>query len=362
VVAEFGPWKEVFVSGKGTLLAFVTGIALIYSSVSLFWSTRDGYERSQPTDPSTILPNKSVKDPDPKKPDPVADPDVQFTASERVAFPDTPVVLQWSVKGAVDVQLDGMDVRPSGSFTVFPQRTTVYRLIASHAGEAKVVEVQVEVKGNKAHSHGGGGGSAPIIKPTNGAIAENILAKLKPGEITYDPPQDMKVAASRDVHVRIGRLQDGVAGRREQLEADLVRGLDKQLAIRPKNLSVSTTMKALLTGTKEDFQIDLKSPEEQIVDIGEPTEWRWVVTPLRSGKHKLHLSGIAIVKVEGIEKQREFSVYDTDISVRINLPHYVGENWKEISGAVSGTGVVGWLVARWKKRRTPKRKRSSAHA
>jgi TonB family protein len=182
-------------------------------------------------------------------------------------------------------------------------------------------------------------------------IAEQALAQLQPGAITYDPPREMKVAVSTSIQVRIGKLSDSTAESAKRLNIELTKGLDRP-ALNPEEIRVSTTMKAMLTGAKDDFQIDLQSPEEQIVDSGAPTEWRWTVTPLRAGNRRLHLSAIAVVKVEGAEKVKEFSVYDTDITVKINVFHYLTEHWKAISGAVTGTGtVVGSLLAWFKQRK-----------
>jgi hypothetical protein len=188
--------------------------------------------------------------------------------------------------------------------------------------------------------------------------AEEVLSKLKPGKITYNPPHEMKVAVPTSIVVRIGKLEDSSPESGVRLNAALTKGLERP-ALAPEPIRVSTTMKALLTGSKDEFQIDLKSPEEQIVSINEPTEWRWSVTPLKAGQRRLHLSAIAVVKLEGIEKAKEYGVFDTDITVRVNLIQFLTEHWKEISSAASGTGLIGWLLARFQKRKKQARRTRS---
>lgn len=192
--------------------------------------------------------------------------------------------------------------------------------------------------------------------------AEEVLSKLKPGRITYNPPHEMKVAVPTSIEVRIGKLEDSSPDSGVRLNAALTKDLERP-ALAPEPIRVSTTMKAILTGSKDEFQIDLKSPEEQIISIDEPTEWRWSVTPLKAGKRRLHLSAIAVLKLEGTEKVKEYGVFDTDINVRVNLIQFVTEHWKEISSAASGTGLIGWLLARFQKRKKQARsKRRKANA
>ena len=192
------------------------------------------------------------------------------------------------------------------------------------------------------------------------AAADQILSTLRPGRIAYDPPKTMKVAVPVRVQVRIGEL----TGNDAALEKKLLAGFERpNLPSRP--VRVSKTMKVLLTGAPEEFRIVLQSPEEQLMDSGDPTEWRWLVTPLKSGKRRLHLSAVAVVNVGGAEKLREFPVYDTDVAVQVNYSYLLSEHWTQIVSVVSATGLGGWLAAlfhRKRKQRSGKKAKAAGRA
>lgn len=196
------------------------------------------------------------------------------------------------------------------------------------------------------------------------AAAEDLLSTLRPGRIAYDPPKTMKVAVPVRVQVRIGELTADDARAAAALEQKLLAGFERpNLPSQP--VRVSKTMKVLLTGASEEFRIVLQSPEEQLMDSGEPTEWRWMVTPLKSGKRRLHLSAVAVVNVGGAEKVHEFSVYDTDVAVKVNYSYLLSEHWTQIVSAVSATGLGGWLAAlfhRKRKQRSGKKAKAAGRA
>jgi hypothetical protein len=120
-------------------------------------------------------------------------------------------------------------------------------------------------------------------------------------------------------------------------------------------------MKVLLTGAPDDFKIDLQSPQEQIVEDDSPTEWLWMVKPLRAGNRTLYLSAIAVVRIGGVEKVKEFPVHSAQIHVRVNPIGFVTDHWQQISGVVTGTGLLGWIAARFKKKRKTKRAKKTSH-
>jgi hypothetical protein len=167
----------------------------------------------------------------------------------------------------------------------------------------------------------------------------------------------MQVAVPVRIQVRIGELAGQDARSQEALERELVAGLERP-AVGSQPVSVSKTMKVLLTGAPEEFRIVLQSPEEQWLDTGRATEWRWLVTPLQRGTRRLHLSAVALVNVGGVEKMREFSAFDTDIDVHINYTHLLSEHWGQIASALSATGVTGALAALWKRKRRAAKRRT----
>ena len=183
--------------------------------------------------------------------------------------------------------------------------------------------------------------------------ADQALDRLTAGRITYDPPRDMKVGVATSIQVRIIGLASTTQEALQRAEQKLKAGMERP-ALASQPVRISTTMKVVLSGKPDEFRIEhdgSDSPDEQIVGTHAPTEWRWNVTPLQAGTRKLHLSAVAIVTLDGAEKEKQFAVYDTDIVVHVNWIQLTTDHWKQISSAVSATGAGGWLAAWWKRRR-----------
>jgi len=194
---------------------------------------------------------------------------------------------------------------------------------------------------------------APAADASAEDTADQALDRLTAGRITYDPPRNMKVGVATSIQVRIIGLASTTQAALQQAEQKLKAGLERP-ALASQPLRVSTTMKVVLSGKPDEFRVEhdgSDSPDEQLVGTRESTEWRWNVTPLKAGTRKLHLSAVAIVKLDGAEKEKQFAVYDTDIDVHVNIIQFTTDHWKEISSAASATGVGGWLAAWWKRRR-----------
>jgi hypothetical protein len=183
-------------------------------------------------------------------------------------------------------------------------------------------------------------------------LADASLSTLVPGRIVYNPPSTMRVGDSTPIQVRVASAATPTSA--------LTNGLIRGLSTPPEGIRISRTMKVSLTAAPDDFKIDLQSPEEQMVEDGSPTEWLWIVKPLRSGKRNLYLSAIAVVAVGGVEKVKEFPVHTDQIEVTVNPVGFVENHWKELSGAITGTGLLGWIGARFQSRKR-KNQHKSAH-
>jgi hypothetical protein len=184
---------------------------------------------------------------------------------------------------------------------------------------------------------------------------DKALGELLPGLITHNIPTQMKVGRQVRVVARIIGLAGPTPEAVTQGQQTIAKGLE--LATSPEGIQVSTTMKARLVGAEDDFHIESQSVEEQIIDRDQPAEWVWFVTPKRSGTHRLRLSAVAVVKLGGAEKSKELPVFDREVTVAVSFGYFLSRNWKEITGAISGTGILGWLTARFQKRRKGRRRK-----
>jgi hypothetical protein len=272
--------------------------------------------------------------------------------------------LQWSTEGAEQIRIDpGIGpVAPLGSQRVCPNTVgrTLYRITCIQGprvvtGYAEIVAARL----GKAYTE------VPDFLsslPQHIAVPLNKeLDQLYPGRINHNIPERMKQGAETRVAARIIALRSETQEATAQADQRIAKSFG-QGASPGEAIQVSITMKAELRAFEEDFRIEPQSSEEQIVDSVAPAEWVWGVTPKKSGRHRLRLTAIAVVKLEGAEKSKELPVFDKEVPVEISYAYLVKENWKEIGAAISSTGILGWIAARFQKRRKERKKTPRAKA
>jgi hypothetical protein len=111
-------------------------------------------------------------------------------------------------------------------------------------------------------------------------------------------------------------------------------------------------MEARLSGP--NFAITAITPEIQAVSRSEITEWKWEVKPSSDGRHYLHLTLSALLRVDGTPTPRAIRTFDKVIEVEVEWHQRVGsffeKNWQWLWAAIL-VPVVGWL---WKRKKGPK--------
>lgn len=183
--------------------------------------------------------------------------------------------------------------------------------------------------------------SVPPPVPSDDALLEESLSRLKKGNLAYSTPDRMKVGRTAHVTARIGSEKVPLS--------ELQKGLENQAgtAARTAPTPVSTKMKMTLKGA--DFDITPLSSEEQFVGGDTPTTWEWDVVPKHSGTLRLHLA--AIVELNNLS--RDFTTVDREIAVQVNpvdaAAKFAKENWHWIVTTVGAGLAAAW--AWWKKRR-----------
>lgn len=156
----------------------------------------------------------------------------------------------------------------------------------------------------------------PAVAAEAVSLAEKVqaeFARLGKGNILYNPPTEMTVGESERVEVRITQ------GGQEALQAEPLKGSG---APQIEQIPVASFMKVRLTG--DGFEIMPLSSEEQVVVQDGYTEWAWDVTPQKSGDHRLAITVIARVKLQGFsDEQKDLDIIERDIHVRVNPAHSV---------------------------------------
>lgn len=186
--------------------------------------------------------------------------------------------------------------------------------------------------------------TSPPVPSNLSEIVENELKKLSSGQILFNPPAEMKVGVQERVEVRIAKT----------ITADLYKGLRGSGKPQVEIIEIGSFMKVRLTG--DDFNIKPLSHEEQIVGGNRAAQWEWDVIPLKSGIHFLTLHVTVRLKLpNGDEELIDHPVFDKQIKVHVN-PIYSGKkfiisNWEKIIGFIISSGIIGWLVKKWRNKR-----------
>jgi len=164
---------------------------------------------------------------------------------------------------------------------------------------------------------------------------EALLSQLNKGVIASSFPVTMIEGQSYTAYLRID----------DKASTALTEGLDNPSVV---EVNVSATMKATLTAGK-DIEIDTSySSGTQLRKVGEPTEWKWGLKPLKSGTHKMKLKVVCILKRQGFtDETYDLKTYERELVVYID-PWYRVKNilkkfWSIIMGMLVSSTAVAWL-------------------
>ncbi len=113
-------------------------------------------------------------------------------------------------------------------------------------------------------------------------------------------------------------------------------------------IEVSDIMEAKLSGHM--FGITAITPEIQAVSKSEYTEWKWEIQPKRTGKHNIHITLAALLKVNGESTSGKVRTFSRTIVVYVKTRQRVWEfilnNWQWLC-AVVFFPIGLWLWKRW---------------
>ncbi len=217
-----------------------------------------------------------------------------------------------------------------GLFTVIIGSLSVFLLIF-HKVEPEVRLLEAPPLSQKPSSTGGTGGSISSTRSIKKAF------ELRPGQIAFNPPTQMKVDKAELVEVRIT----------DDLKRDLERELKPKLGdnLKVEQIKVSDLLIVNIKG--DSFKITSIHPKEQFLLNGELVPWSWEVTPKESGEQKLFLTVYSKIP----EGQRHLKTFDRTIKVKVSYSYWFEQNSVqiiEIMIALGGTGFFAFIVARWK--------------
>jgi uncharacterized membrane protein len=195
----------------------------------------------------------------------------------------------------------------------------------------------------------GGGKRTPIADRF--AEVDTALGELVQGRIAFNAPARMRVNDSESIALIASPAMDA-----DTLSAELRNRIGGADPIEIATLQIAPLMEARLEGAPA-FTVTALTPEQQPVSRSAPTEWRWTVTAVQTGRHQLHLTINAIITVAGERYPRSLDVLNRDIEVQITarqrVANFLGANWQWLLGTL----VVPFAVWFWNQRGRKTRQR-----
>ena len=193
-------------------------------------------------------------------------------------------------------------------------------------------------------------------KKTNLKVVD-VTSKLKEndttsGWIAYSVPEEMKVAKTYSVKVRISKKSGS------QTKADLILGSADAInnpslpsVATIEDVKVSGEMSAELRADAGAFDIKALSTPVQNIDNESYTEWEWVVTPKKSGDSPLKL----IIRVKDLNK--DIVVFNKNIKIKKNVTVAVGGFFEKYWQWLMTTIIIPIFIYFWNRKKKKERKK-----
>jgi hypothetical protein len=167
--------------------------------------------------------------------------------------------------------------------------------------------------------------SAPPVQysappPTSLSVIDNIVNNLEWGNIVFNTPQKIRLEEPTIIELVLSPTHSI-----EELQSSL----ESQEQIESAEIRISNQMAANLVGT--GFKIEALRPQEQAIS-SEQTQWKWAVTPTKSGSQNLELTLSAIINISGQERQLVIETFKKTIEVEVSVGQrvstFVAGHWE----------------------------------
>jgi len=156
-----------------------------------------------------------------------------------------------------------------------------------------------------------------------GMYIDLITEQLSSGKIVFKTPEVMRKGDKEDVQLLLSLNEDS----KKLLERIDATSSDK---VEEALIRVSNRMSAVLSGS--GFKVVLITPEEQLISLDKPTEWRWEITSLEKGKNCLYLSLNALLYLGSEKSPQTIRTFQKEIVVNYpfwcSFKDFFRSNWQ----------------------------------
>ncbi len=165
----------------------------------------------------------------------------------------------------------------------------------------------------------------PVATPkpsTHSSHVDDAVNNLEWGNIAFNTPQKIRLEEPKIIELVLSPTQSI-----EELQSSL----ESQGQIESAEIRISNRMVAHLSGTGFKIEALIEEEEEQLIS-SEQTQWKWEVTPTKSGSQNLHLTLFAIINVSGQEGKYRIKTFSETIEVEVSVGQHVSTfvsgNWE----------------------------------
>lgn len=192
---------------------------------------------------------------------------------------------------------------------------------------------------------GSGFGRGEALEETSPlAEVDRVLESLDLGNLAFNSPELMGVGEVYQVELLLSPVES------ESVLASAVSGDGPVETV--SGIRVAPEMEASLIGS--GFDIKAVTPARQAVSRLNKTRWAWDVSPKEKGKHNLHLTLSARIRVDGKDTPYVVRTFSKTIKVEVSFWGTVVA-WLENNLEWVWTTLIVplglWLWGRWRKRK-----------
>lgn len=164
---------------------------------------------------------------------------------------------------------------------------------------------------------------------------DKLLEEMEWGEIVFNAPTNINIDDSPQIQLFLS-LAETV----EQLKQLITEeGLRIGAIIKVRN-----KMKAHLSGNQ--FIIKSMTDEIQVFSKNQRAEWEWEIFPKKKGRHDLHLTLSAVLKIDGESTSHTIKTFDrtieVDVTGRQTIQKFLMNHWKWLW--VTILAPIGWIL------------------
>ena len=196
--------------------------------------------------------------------------------------------------------------------------------------------------GVAASGYGMGAGKGPASSSEYENLFEEIdrkLASLPLANIAFNTPETIPMGEAAVIELMVSL---------HETEEKLRQAIRAAGPVETARVKVSPLLEASLAGP--GFNIELVTPQQQLLSSTQRTQWRWNIEPTKSEFLELTLTLSAHLTVDGQQSTRAIQTFErtiaVDVPISYRVSHFVSANQQWLI-TVLILPIIGWFYRRY---------------